>query len=777
VRPDQWDEVQSLLDRAAALDEQERRRYVEEQTEDPQVRREVLSLLGYGSEAFLHPAQMQRLAADELHPETIGNYRISRVLGEGGMGVVYQALQERPVRRTVAIKVVRMGMATHEVVARFETERQALAMMSHPNIARVFDAGMTEAGRPYFVMEYVEGVPITRHCDEARLGTRERLALFLQVCDGIQHAHQKGIIHRDIKPSNVLVASQDGAATPKIIDFGIAKATGRGQAQATLLTQVGQIVGTLAYMSPEQASLTGYDVDVRTDVYSLGVLLYELLVGRLPFDTRPTDVAFDEICRRIREVDPPRPSTCVRTIGPESRQIATRRQTDVAAFLRDLQGDLDWVVMKALEKQADRRYPSASEFAADVGRYLTHQPVAARPPSARYRLRKFVRRHRFGVASAAVIAVLLAAGTVGTAVGLLRSRISEKRALAEARTAERLADYFVDIFRSADPEQGPSITAQAILDAKAQGVLDGKTLAEEPGVRGRVMAAMGEAYMGLGMFGKAKAMMEQALPLLRASYGEQSEAVYNVVNELGQLASKLGDHEAARGYYEQALALAERTLGPDHPHIPPILKNLGEECRWLEDLPAARGYLQRSLELRTALHGEESMAVARTLGSLARLEADSGNFDRALPLARRSLEVRQALLEPDAPGIGYGYLFLADVQLAAGANEDALASYQAALAIWEPALGAEHENVRALHLRLARTYLALGDRDRAWASYERSYHIARATYPEDDPDLAPSLARYLDEYADFLVELGRPAEADGLRQDAVAIRTRLDLSR
>jgi len=776
MRPDQWDQVQALLDRAAEVEGGERRRFIEEHCDDEEVRGEVLSLMGYGAEEFLGPEHLPRLAGIETQPESVGPYRVTRVLGEGGMGVVYQATQSQPVERTVAIKVIKLGMDTREVVARFDTERQALAMMTHPNIARVYDAGATETGRPYFVMEYVDGASITDHCDEHRLGTRERLELFEQVCRGIQHAHQKGIIHRDIKPSNILVASRDGTPTPTIIDFGIAKATDRSMNQATLLTQAGQIVGTLAYMSPEQVSMTGHDVDIRTDVYSLGVLLYELLVGRLPFDTRQPDLAFDEICRQIRETDPPRPSTQIKAASEETNRNAERRQTDPTAFLRDLRGDLDWIVMKALEKQPDRRYASVSEFAADVQRYLGHEPVVARPPSATYRLRKFARRHRAGVASAVVIGGLLVAGTIGTTVGLIESRRSERRARQEAQTAEALAGYFVDIFRSADPEEGRSITAQEILDSKARTVRDDEALAGEPGIRGRVMSAMGEAYMGLGLFGNAISLMEEALPLLRASYGDESEEVYNLLNELGQQASKVGDYEAAQAYHEEALTLAERTVGPDHFHIPPIANKLGAAYRKLGDPVAARRYLDLALERRIALYGTDNMGVAKVLGSLSQLAVDLGDFDQAMSLAERSLEIRRSVLPPEDQGIGYGHFFLADVETAAGEHDSARENYEAALANWEQSLRPDHENVRAILLRLARSHLAIGDANRAYVSYERSLAITRSTYPVDDPNLAPPLARFLDEYADFLDELDRDVEAGELRAEAAGLRQRNRLS-
>ena len=362
----------------------------------------------------------------------IPGYTVRRVLGEGGMGVVYLAEQETPFRRLVALKLIKPGMDTRQVVARFETERQALALMDHPNIAAVFDAGSTEKGRPYFVMEYVDGVSITDYCDRHRLSTRDRLALFVQVCAAVQHAHQKGVIHRDLKPSNVLVTERDGHALPKVIDFGTAKAVG-GAWNATA-TQGGQgmVLGTLEYMSPEQAALSA-DIDTATDVYSLGVLLYELLVGRLPFDTDELRAAgYDEIRRVIRESDPPKPSVRVEHRSDQSGAAARARQTDAPGLTRQLRGDLDWITLKALEKDRKRRYATAAAFATDIGRFLGDQPVEARPPSSTYRIRKFTRRHRLAVAAAAIIFTILAAGVMAT-TGLYWRSERERREADQQR--------------------------------------------------------------------------------------------------------------------------------------------------------------------------------------------------------------------------------------------------------------------------------------------------------------------------------------------------------
>jgi serine/threonine protein kinase len=349
--------------------------------------------------------------------ERIGPYRLLRLLGEGGMGQVWEAEQEKPVRRKVALKLIKWGMDTKAVVARFEAERQALALMNHPNVAKVFDAGATEQGRPYFVMELVKGESITKYCDRQRLTTKERLQLFMQVCEGVQHAHQKGIIHRDVKPSNILVQVEGDKPVPKIIDFGVAKATEQRLTERTVFTEFGQLIGTPEYMSPEQAEMTAQDIDTRTDVYSVGVLLYRLLVGALPFE-RLREEAFDEIRRRIREEEPSKPSTRLSTLGDASTESAAKRRTDPRSLARQLRGDLDWITMKALEKDRTRRYPTASELAADIRRYMKDEPVSAGAPGRVYRLKKYIKRNKGAVYSAmcllVVAAVLGAFGMVQT---------------------------------------------------------------------------------------------------------------------------------------------------------------------------------------------------------------------------------------------------------------------------------------------------------------------------------------------------------------------------
>ena len=370
--------------------------------------------------------------------DRIGRYKLLQQIGEGGCGTVYMAEQTEPVHRRVALKVIKLGMDTKQVIARFEAERQALALMDHPNIAKVLDAGATEAGRPYFVMELVRGIKITEFCDEKSVPTADRLKLFTQVCQAIQHAHQKGVIHRDIKPSNILVTVNDGVPVPKIIDFGIAKATAGPLTDKTFFTAFEQFIGTPAYMSPEQAEMTSLDIDTRTDIYSLGVLLYELLTGRPPFD--PSELlqsGLDEMRRTIREREPDRPSTRLSTMAEgELTTVAEHRHTEAPRLIHLVRGDLDWIVMKCLEKDRTRRYETANGLAFDIQRHLNNEPVVARPPSALYRIEKLVRRNRLAFTAAALVALALVLGSVASTWQAIRATRFRQQAQGQAQRAE-----------------------------------------------------------------------------------------------------------------------------------------------------------------------------------------------------------------------------------------------------------------------------------------------------------------------------------------------------
>ncbi len=439
---------ETLFAEALRLPPDQRAAYLEQSTRgDAALRQRVQALLkSYEEGAFLEraaspldaPTITVTVPLTEKPGDKIGRYKLLQQIGEGGCGVVYMAQQQEPVQRRVALKVIKLGMDTKQVIARFEAERQALALMDHPNIAKVLDAGATETGRPYFVMELVRGVKITTYCDQQKLSTRERLGIFIPVCQAIQHAHQKGIIHRDIKPSNILVTEQDGEPMAKIIDFGIAKATtDQRLTDKTVFTAFEQFIGTPAYMSPEQAGLGGLDIDTRSDIYSLGVLLYELLTGRPPFDAEKfARSAFDEVLRVIREQEPPAPSARLTTLTQEElTTLAQRRQTEAAKLPSLLRGDLDWIVMKALEKDRRRRYETANGLARDLERYLGNEPVAARPPSKFYQLRKFARRNKVAFAAASAVTLALAIGLGLSTWSFINERKARRRAATEAAKA------------------------------------------------------------------------------------------------------------------------------------------------------------------------------------------------------------------------------------------------------------------------------------------------------------------------------------------------------
>ncbi len=434
----------------------------------------------------------------------IGPYKLIRPIGEGGMGVVYHAQQTHPLRRDVALKVIKPGMDSREVIARFESERQALALMDHPHIARVFDAGTTAEGRPYFAMELVDGVPITRYCDDKRLTVEQRIALFIPVCQAIQHAHQKGIIHRDIKPSNLLVTEREGLPVAKVIDFGLAKALGHQLSDATMMTNVGMIVGTLEYMSPEQAELTRQDVDTRSDVYSLGAVLYELLTGATPLPpTRGEEAGYVDTLQRIREEEPAHLSARVRG-SAESAQIAAQRASDISRLPKLLRGELDWIVMKALEKDRARRYETVNALARDLERYVTGDPVDAGPPSTTYRLRKFAGRHRVGLAMAATMAALLVGGVVVSTWMALRASRAEAEALAvnDFLRNDVLAQAGASTQARPDTKPDPDLKVRTALDRAAARIRESSPTSRCSKRRsGRPLAS---TYKDLGLYPEAR---------------------------------------------------------------------------------------------------------------------------------------------------------------------------------------------------------------------------------------------------------------------------------
>jgi serine/threonine protein kinase len=587
---------------------------------DPALRRRVEALLNAHEQAgrFLDPLvptpQLRVGAADrptptpaagryppDAPPELVaGRYRVVRKLGEGGMGVVYLAGQTAPVRREVALKIVRPEMASPAVLARFEAERQALAMMDHPNIAKVLDGGTTDDGRPFFVMELVDGPPITRYCDEKRMTVRDRLSLFARVCHAVQHAHQKGIIHRDLKPGNVLVAEQDGSAVPKVIDFGIAKAVGRPLTDRAARTELGMVVGTPEYMSPEQADPSALDADTRTDIYALAVLLYELLTGGTPLDRdRLHNTPIFEALRLVREEDPPAPSRRL-AADPGLAAAAARRGSTPARLVQAVRGELDWIVYKGLEKDRARRYETAAALAEDVRRYLADEPVAAGPPSRWYRVRKFARRNRVPVAAGAVALAALVAGIAGTTVGMIRARDAEgfaasraaaalesearaKAAEADAKAAEARATQDRDVAQAVSAFLGqdllkfaapdhqfdahmapdPDVRLRTVLD-RAAGQIGGKFEAR-PRIEAELRFVIGQTYLRLSDYPAARPHLERAAALADAVYPAGSAERLAVLHAAGLVHKELGENDLA---VRELTAVADgyaALRGPDHP--------------------------------------------------------------------------------------------------------------------------------------------------------------------------------------------------------------------
>ncbi len=674
-------------------------------------------------------------AGEDDKPGTvIRNYTLLEVLGEGGMGVVYKAEQTEPVRRNVALKVIRLGMDTKEVVARFEAERQALAVMDHPGIARVFDAGVTERGRPFFVMEYVQGVPIVDYCDRKDLPTRDRLKLFIDVCQSVQHAHQKGVIHRDLKPSNILVMEAEGGALPKIIDFGIAKATEGTSDEEGMQTTLGQLLGTPEYMSPEQADLFTVDVDTRTDIYALGVVLYELLAGDLPFDGKALRAGgFLKMQKMIKEQAPPRPSTRLTTLGERTTDIAKRRRTEPATLVRQLKGDLDWIVMMALEKDRDRRYQTANAFALDIQRFLDNEPVRARPPSTAYRVKKFVSRNRIGVGAGIAVTLALIGGMIGTAVGFVR-------ATAEATRATAISSFLGDILTSVDPTkaQGREVTVREVLDEAATTVLD--KFGDQPDVEASVRATVGTTYNHLGHYDRAEPHLLRTLEIRRRELGTDHPDTLRILNMVAVNYFQQRRLDEAAAIWREVLEVHRRTLGSDHPDTLTTMQNVAAAALAQQEYDEAEPLLEEILAGRTRVLGPDDPSTISTGNNLAELYKQTGRFEKAEPLYIRGLAARRAEQGNKHPRTLISVFNLGSLYNEMGRPDDAEPLVAEARSGFFEVMGEDHPYTLLATRELADVQLQQGRLADAERLAREAYRLHHARYGDDDDETQEVIA-------------------------------------
>ncbi|MCR9246337.1 MAG: tetratricopeptide repeat protein [bacterium] len=740
--------VQELFQQALDRPADERAAFLDSACDDPEVRAEVDALLLAYSEAEEFLAEPTATGAGEQAGDVIDRYRLLEEVGEGGFGVVWMAEQLEPVRRRVAIKIIKLGMDTRQVVARFEAERQALALMDHPNIAKVLDGGSTPAGRPYFVMELVRGLPVTEFCDQTNLDTPGRLELFQRICLAVEHAHQKGVIHRDLKPSNILVTLHDGEPVPKVIDFGVAKATTQELTQRTLFTQFRQMVGTPEYMAPEQAEMSGLDVDTRADVYSLGVILYELLTGTKPFEVRELlERGYDEMLRHLRETEPQKPSTRISSLGERLQGVAERRRVDPSRLGRLLRGELDWIAMRALEKQRTRRYPTVRAFSEDLRRFLADEPVAAGPPTASYRALKLLRRHRTLATTAALVLISLLGGVIATGIALQRARDSETqerqaRQLVEgekleverqARRAELVIGVLGDMLGSSDPHgpRRPDMLVRELLDEFERGAA---TLDEHPEAAATIRTTVGTAYRNLGLLDKSEPHLRRALDLRRDALGNNHPLVAQSLSQWAWQQHDRGDYETAIKTMHSALAILGHADDTESATSSPSnLASRGAALSAIADFERHLGRFEPSLAssnlalelLAKAQAGPvEQVGVLQIKGSAL---VALGRYEEAERTQRHVVELLRAKFGPRHLRVSNALSALGDVLMKRGRYAESETAHRDALTQRREFLAAPDRRISASLNNLAGTFEARGD----WENAETHYRESLATDPDD----------------------------------------------
>jgi serine/threonine protein kinase len=789
---------ESLFAKAVELPEAERGAFLERECPDPALRARVEALLAADAAPqgpLDAPAdQTRRLgdpaatglfrpspSLDEAEGVIIaGRYKLRQQIGEGGMGTVWMADQTEPIKRKVAVKLIRVERGQSKaILARFEAERQAIALMDHPHIAKLLDAGTTERGSPFFVMELVKGIPLSEFCDQHRLTVPERLNLFLQICSAVQHAHQKGIIHRDLKPGNILVESHDGKPVPKVIDFGLAKATtGLQLSEQSLYTAFGSVMGTPLYMAPEQASFNALDVDTRADVYALGVILYELLTGTTPI-TRETikKAAFDEMLRLIREQEAPTPSSRLSS-SDATPSIAANRQTEPQKLGRFVKGELDWIVMKALAKERERRYETANGFAKDIERFLNHEPVLAGPPTAGYRLKKFIRRNRGPVIAASLVLLALVAGIIGTSVGFVRAdaerqqaeaatekerlakqeaegqrqkavAAAEKERLAKQEAADRLTQIELinnsvfDIFTDFDIRKvkaGPDPVEYVLTDRliAAGKKLDEKAI-HDPLVLANLRDRLGRTLLSLGRAQEAIEFLTWARDTRQGKLGPDHPDTLGSMGNLAEGYRTAGQLAKALPLLEETLKLMKAKLGPDHPDTLTSMNNLALSYQDAGQLAKALPLLEETLKLRKAKLGPDHPATLTSMGNLAEGYRAAGQLDNALPLLEETLKLTKAKLGPDHPDTLSSMNNLAGGYRAAGQLDKALPLDEETLKLMKAKLGPDHPDTLTSMNNLAGGYRAAGQLAKALPLYEETLKLMKAKLGPDHPATLTSM--------------------------------------